>query len=364
MGERGEIHGAVERVLRPVTMSITVRHANLGPDRDILIETVARYLNPVSDDRRFHWLYLNSGDKPAQAWLAVDTEQNAICGAAGAFPRRFCSGNDEIVGWVLGDFCLDPQYRSLGPALQLQRACLSVLENGQGAFCYDFPSASMVAVYKRLGFSVAGQMLRLAKPLRVDRKVKEMIQNRAAQRVVASIGNTLLKIASPHAKADEVLEIAIQQGTCGEEFTMLAENQRGRFSVCLQRSAAYLNWRYIENPLARHEIITARRDGRLVGYVVWTHAGEDASIVDLFGEEDPEMVRHLIAEITALALKRGMMTLSVSMNEAHPWHSLLSELGFRLRDSAPIMIIPSKTFAQKIDPQLTGWYLMQGDRDS
>jgi hypothetical protein len=160
------------------------------------------------------------------------------------------------------------------------------------------------------------------------------------------------------------LEISIQQGSCGEEFTTLAEEQRGKFGICLQRSATYLNWRYVNNPLARHEIVTARRDCRLVGYVVWTHAGEDASIVDLFGEEDSGMVRRLVAEVTALAQKRGVMTLSVSINESHPWRSLFSEMGFRLRDSAPIMIIPSKTFLHKIDPQLTGWYLMQGDRDS
>jgi hypothetical protein len=345
-------------------MGITVRPADLEHDQNTLIETFARYLNPLSGGRRFYWLYLNGVHKPAQAWLAVETERNSTCGAAAAFPRRFYSGNDEVLGWVLGDFCLDPQYRSLGPALQLQRACLSMLENSDGAFCYDFPSASMVAVYKRLGFSVAGQMLRLAKPLRVDRKVKEMIQNRAARRVVSTLGNTLLKIASPRAKADEALEIAIQQGSCGEEFTRLAEAQRGNFCFCLQRSAAYLNWRYVNNPLARHEIVTARRDGRLVGYLVWTQAGEDASIVDLFGEEDRGMVRRLAAEVTALALKRGVMTLGVSMNEAHPWRSLFSEMGFRLRDSAPVMIIPSKSFIGKIDPELTGWYLMQGDRDS
>jgi hypothetical protein len=344
-------------------MGINVRPANLEHDQHTLIETFARYLNPLSDGRRFYWLYLNGVHKPAQAWLAVDTG-NSTCGAAAAFPRRFYAGNDDVLGWVLGDFCLDPQYRSLGPALQLQRACLSMLENSDGTFCYDFPSASMVAVYKRLGFTAAGQMLRLAKPLRVDRKVKEMIKNRGAQRVAAAVGNTLLKIASPGATADEALEIAIQQGACGEEFTTLAEEQRGKHGICLQRSAAYLNWRYIENPLARHEIITARRDGRLVGYVVWNHAGEDASIVDLFGEEDRGIVRRLAAEVTALALKRGVMTISVSMNEAHPWRSLFSEMGFRLRDSAPIMIIPSKTFTHKIDPQLRGWYLMQGDRDS
>ena len=28
----------------------------------------------------------------------------------------------------------------------------------------------------------------------------------------------------------------------------------------------------------------------------------------------------------------------------------------------PLMIIPFETFARKIDPLLTGWYVMQGDR--
>jgi hypothetical protein len=274
------------------------------------------------------------------------------------------SGKNEILSWVLGDFCLDPRYRSLGPALQLQRACLSVLESSQSTVCYDFPSASMAAVYRRLGFSVTGQMLRLAKPLRVDRKVKEMIRNPAAQRVVTSVGNTLLKIASPRGNADEALEIAVHQGLCGEEFTSLAEAQRGMFTFCLQRSAIYLNWRYIENPLARHEIITARRDGRLVGYVVLSQSEEDSSIVDLFGEKDSAMVRRLVSAVTALGQQRGLMTVSVWMNESHPWRLLFSQMGFRLRDSAPVMIIPSKTFADKIGPQLTGWYLMQGDRDS
>jgi len=345
-------------------MSVDVHIADLSRDRDAIIDALYRFLIPSADDKRFQCLYENNPQGHTRAWLAVGKGNSSIVGAAAAFPRRFYLGSAEIVAWVLGDFCLDAQYRSLGPALQLQRACLSVLENSQGAFCYDFPSASMVAVYKRLGFRVTGKMLRLAKPLRVDRKVKEMIQNRAAQRAAASVGNVLLKIMSPRAKADGALEIAIQQSPCGEEFTALAQEQRGKWGICLARSAAYLNWRYVENPLAHHEIITARRNGRLVDYIVWTQAGEDATIVDLFGEKDTRTMRRLIAEVVNLAHQHGVITLSVCMNEFYPWRFLFSEMGFRLRDSAPVVIIPSKTFQHKIDPQLTGWYLMQGDRDS
>ena len=346
-------------------MGIKIGHADLGTDRETLIETVCRFLIPQADGRRFDWLYRNNPYGQARAWLALEENSGHVIGAAAAFSRRFIFSGKEIIAWVLGDFCLDPQYRSLGPALQLQRACLNVLEaNQDGTFCYDFPSRSMVAVYKRLGIGVTGQMLRMAKPLGVDRKVKEIVRNRAAQRIVASVGNTILKIASERATSAEDLELALQQGFCGEEFTTLAEKQNRKFIFSLQRSAAYLNWRYVSNPQARQEIITARRDGRVVGYIVWTQKEEDAWIVDLFGEEDPQMMRSLVAEIIALAQKRGVMTLSVSMNEAHPWRWLFSEIGFRLRDSFPVVIIPSKTFPHKINPQLSGWYLMQGDRDS
>jgi len=345
-------------------MAITIIPANLESQSALIVETLRRCLTDRSDFERFVWLYINCPDGRARAWLVLDDDRAAVVGMAAAFPRRVYFGERHATAWVFGDFCLDSDYRSLGPALQLQKACLSVLETNESAFCYDFPSPGMAVVYKRMGFNVSAKMLRLAKPLRVDRKIKKMIKNPAARWLGIAVVNTLLKIASSRVNAEESLELSLHAQPCGKEFTVLAKEQCAKFGICLQRSAAYLNWRYIENPLARYEIVTARRDGRLVGYIVWTQAGGDASIVDLFAEEDPKMVTQLIDEVTALAEKSGVETLSVSINEAHPWHSLFSEMGFRLRDSAPVVIIPSKTFQHKIDPQLTGWYLMQGDRDS
>ena len=282
-------------------MSITIVPADLSAQQEVVIDTLFRHLTDQSDQQRFEWLYKAGPHGAGKAWLAMDTQSDAVVGMGSAFSRKFYFEDREISAWVLGDFCLDPQYRSLGPALQLQRACLGVTEWNGETFCYDFPSASMVAVYKRLGIGVNGKMLRLAKPLGVDRKVKQIIKNAAAQRVVTSVGNALLRRVSPKAEADESLEVAVHAQCCGEEFTVLAQQQRGKFGLCLDRSAEYLNWRYISNPLARHEIVTARSNGRLVGYVVWTRCGENASIVDFFGENDSGMVRRLVAEIATLA---------------------------------------------------------------
>ena len=343
-------------------MAIITADADLTRDRELLIETLGRLLTPLFGEQRFDWLYKSNPDGVARTWLAIDTQAERIVGTAAAFRRRFYFGDGEVSAWVLGDFCLDAPYRSLGPALQLQRACLGVMESHGGMFCYDFPSASMVAVYKRLGFEVTGKMLRLAKLLRVDRKVREILNVPMAQHAVSAVGNTVLKLIPARIVPDANVEFSFHRGPCGEEFSILANKQRGQ-DTCIQRSAEYLNWRYVSNPLANYEFMTARRHRALIGYVVWTQAGEDAVVVDLFGEEDPAMVKGLLAKTAAHLAKRGVMTLSVWLNESHPWFSAYSEMGFQVRDSAPFVCVPAASFAKTFDVLSAEWFLMHGDRD-
>jgi GNAT superfamily N-acetyltransferase len=344
-------------------MALTIAQAHLDTDRDLLIETVRRLLTPDSNGTRFDWLYNNCPHGAARGWLAIDQPRGKVFGMAAAFPRWFYVDNADVRFWVLGDFCLDSEYRSLGPALQLQRACLEVMAEDQRTLCYDFPSAGMLAVYKRLGFSIAGNMVRLARPLRVDRKVNAIIKNPAAQGLMSSVGNTLLRMCLPKGAADSV-EISIQNGVCGEEFTALMHDQRGKFKVCLQRSAAYLNWRYVNNPLASYEIVTVRRPGRLEGFAVLTIAGEDAAVVDLFGENNQAIVKSLLAGVVARVTDCGAMTLSIWLNESHPWFRWCSEMGFRVRDSVPVVSLPGLSFGDAVDMRRANWFLMQGDRES
>ncbi len=345
-------------------MSITIAPADLNAQRQIIVDTLLRYLTDQSDQRRFEWLYKIGAHGEAKAWFAIDKQSNRVVGLASAFPRQFYSGDREISAWVLGDFCLDPQYRSLGPALQLQRACLGVMGSNRGTFCYDFPSASMVAVYNRMGFAVTAKLLRFAKLLRVDRKLREAINLSAGRRALSTAGNAFLRLTRRKRRADSSIELNIHQKPCGEEFSTLASEQRGRMGICIQRSAAYLNWRYVNNPLARCEFITARKRGRLKGYAVWTQAGEDAYLLDWFGENDPVIGRALLAETAAHLSTRGVMTLNVWLMETHPWLPWCSESGFRVRDDAPVVFVPASSLATTVNVEGAGCFLMQGDRDS
>jgi hypothetical protein len=198
----------------------------------------------------------------------------------------------------------------------------------------------------------------------VDRRVRKGINIPAAEQVISTVGNTLLRFVSANIVPDRSVDLHHHQGLCGEEFTMLAEEQRARSGMCIQRSAEYLNWRYVNNPLTDYRFLTARRHGILKGYAIWTEVGKDAFVVDLFGENDPAVVKGLLSEVASYLTERGVMTLSVWQNDSHPWLSWYSEMGFRARDSVPMVCIRGPGIGNSVDVRSAKWFLMQGDRDS
>jgi hypothetical protein len=346
-------------------MKVIVHPADLALDRELLIDTLLRYLTPRSNAARFDWLYKNNPHGPARVWIARDSTTGTVVGTASAFPRCMSVDGYEEKGWVLGDFCIHEQYRSLGPALQLQRACLAEVEAGTIAFCYDFPSTSMMAVYKRLRINPCGHMLRLVKHLRVDRKVAEFVHNPVLARSLNAVGNTFLALRQISTRSSRDVTLSLHEGACGAEFSALVRAVGSRDGVYIQRSAAYLNWRYVANPLDRYELLTARRAGALWAYAVFSHTGDKATLVDLYGHEDVTVLSCLVDGLVALLWQRGVVTVIAPMLEHHPWVGLLQRLGFRAREARPMVVCAAPDSRVKRNAVAhRNWSLMQGDRDS
>ena len=234
-----------------------------------MIDGLAGFMRTILTGAPVHGLLAAQTTIRSSAWLR-------------RFPRRVYLDGHEQMSWVLGDFCINDAYRTLGPALMLQRACLAELDSGAASFCYDFPSSVMMAVYKRLQITPSGYVVRMAKPLRVDRRMKAVIKIPIVNRALSSAGNVLLRLSNRKLTGDSGLEMALYRGDCGREFSDLARKIGNRYGACVQRSAEYLNWRYVNNPLYQYELFTVRRGGALLGYVVFLQDGEDAILADLF----------------------------------------------------------------------------------
>ena len=346
-------------------MSLVIRPAHLESDQELLIDTLIRHLNPLYDNARFNWLYKNNPHGLARTWIMSDTASSTVVGMAGAFPRRVYIGVQEATCWVLGDFCIHEHYRLLGPALQLQRACLADMHPETVAFSYDFPSASMLAVYKRLHIDPLGNICRFAKPLRIDRKVEELVRVPPLVSLMKWVGNLALAFQDRSVCDTGELTIALHEGWCGEEFSVLARDVGWQYGVCVQRSAEYLNWRYVANPLLRCEILTARRHGVLVAYSVFAQSGEDAMVMDLFGVQDRQIISTLVESLIKFLRKRCVITLSAPLFESHPWMALFQRLGFRARETSPVVIYtPPGASSEGSSLQGMDWFFMYGDRDS
>ncbi len=134
--------------------------------------------------------------------------------------------------------------------------------------------------------------------------------------------------------------------------------------TCAERSAEYLNWRFLQHPQRRYHFLTARKNGRLCGYLIYHWAGEDATVVDLFSEEE-QVSKALLVETIAITRSYGVNTLSTPFLESHSSREILEDCGFQPRESSPVVVLTLPWDANFPGGQLIDhWYLTHGDRES
>lgn len=341
-------------------MSLRIRPADVRADRRLIVECLRSYLTPDADEARYDWLYLANPDGPARAWIAFDEARGTTIGVASAFPRRAVVDGRDVAGWVLGDFCVHDEHRTLGPALQLQRACLEAVDQGSAAFCYDFPSRSMMAVYRRLRISPIGNLVRFARVVRWGSRLRQAAKVPVVREIVGSIGSLADLRRPPGARSSRVT-VRRHDEAFGDEFDALDRSRPGRSRLCLGRSASHLHWRYRARPGRTHHVLTARDGTSLRGYAVLDSAC--VAVVDLVALDD-ESARALLAEAAGAGWEARATIASFSATAGHPLASVLSASGYRPRESSPIVFHPGPGLRASAPFAGADLPLTDGDRES
>lgn len=346
-------------------MSVVVHEADLRADREQLIALLSECLSPTADARRFDWLYLQNPYGKARVWIARDTATERAIGASALFPRGMKADGRKINACIFGDFCIHRDYRTLGPALLLQRATIAGMNAAGFEFAYDLPSVSMLGVYRRLNIAPAESLVRMAKPLRANRKVSERVKSPSVARAASAAANLLLATRDSLRRSSSGAEIAEFTGRFGAEFTALAEAAGKSGIGHVHRTAEYLNWRYLDHPQRRFGTLTAREGGELKGFLIFLTEEGNGRVVDWFSGDSssegwPEIRRDLVAHAIGVLRARNCETLSLPISAAHPWGGELQELGFRARESQPIVLIENQAAAA---PKHS-WLFLEGDRES
>jgi hypothetical protein len=222
----------------------------------------------------------------------------------------------------------------------------------------------MLAIYKRLRIEPQEPAIRFAKPLRADRQIEKRIPAKAAGAALAVAVNVALRLRDAGLGRSGEWTIEEESGPCGEEFTQAFRQWAPRMGICADRSCEYLNWRFLQHPQRRYQLLTARKDGRLYGYLIYHWEGEDATVVDLLAEKE-QVSKALLVETIAIARDCGVQTLSAPLLESHPGRKTLEECGFQPRESSPAITLnlPWNGSHPAAQPN-NHWYLTHGDRES
>ncbi len=352
-------------------MSIIIRAADLQRDRqammDCLLRNRERYEPNANFVRRFDWAYCENPHGLGKIWLAVETAGDRVIGFTSAFPRKVIVNGETLVGWNCADFSIDKEYRTLGVAIKLRRAAKDCVDRGEFAFLYAHPNDRMRVVHEKVGHHAIGKMVRYAALLRLDRITGFLLGNHFLSKALAGVANPFLRLLTSGGSGDGTYRFRlVQEERFGPEYDRLFEKVKLQHSVIGSRDTAYLNWRFLGNPLHRARSFRMEVEGELKGYVLYFEGRGVAHVADLLVDGKSEEMRALMAGLIYHLRKTGFSTISLRLHNMNPVLAQAQQLGFRYRNDATSTVI---AYAPPASPHagvlLEGknWFMTVGDRD-
>lgn len=313
---------------------------------------------------RYVWLYETG---PTHCWAIRDADGKLV-GANGLAERRFRVGERTVQAGQAIDLNIDRAHRSIGPALQLQRATVALAQERKWDLLYGLPNPQARPVLQRIGYRSIGALQRFVKPLRVGPKLRSRLKvGQLLQTPAAAILNTALRVTTPEAYSrlpsglgTEIVE------RFDARFDDLWHRTAGRFGVIGERTSDYLNWRFADCPLAAYETFCLLDGDTLLGYVAFCIAEETVHIGDLLFEQ-PAHLKLLLSEFLRTVRRRDAHTVVMKWFGADLVAQQFRQLGFWDRPQEWQMMIHQPPGHDTADADLlraNNWYLTRCDLDS
>jgi predicted N-acetyltransferase YhbS len=320
------------------------------------------------DARTFAWKYRDNPDGPAISRVACDA-QGAVVGGYSYVPRRFRRDGRPLVLMQASDAMTVPEWQGRGIFTGLDD--LVCAEAGRQGVPWAFAYSGRISLkgFLRNGWQLiahapvwrlrfrsrrslgrAGRMAPLLVPLA---PVMDVVLGWRARRL-PSASSEVQRLERFEPEADELSEACVPE--------------RGLFG---ERRAAWLNWRYVDNPTRRQECFALRWKGRMDGWLVAEFVEGNAFLVDHLARTEAARAV-LLAAFAEMARERGMEEATALLFEHHPAVPLLGALGFArrrsrakaFRDMFPFIVRACRPDSPQEDLAIARWNLADGDRDA
>ena len=232
--------------------------------------------------------------------LIVDGER--IAGSLGCMPAEFYLRGERVEGRHGHDIMVDPSYRGRGLGTRLMHHYAELNEfTPFGLWMTGTTHHIALAGGWDDMPAMTNQNLVLNPAKFMERKDESALKKSTSKLALGAMRSVALKRAAGTLRRSgatiETIE-AFDPAMDEQILPLLASHGVTRF-----RDAEFLNWRYVRHPHLAYRILTAQRDGRLAGYVIWRPALESdeekrSLVVDfLVANGDTETLRPLFSKV-------------------------------------------------------------------
>jgi hypothetical protein len=291
----------------PIASAVYVaRIGDPDEDRD---RVLAVWHDALSQQSRLHaakyeWFHRRGQPDASLLALVEHVPTDACVGTSAVGARRMLWRGHEIRAGVMADMAISAQHRTLGPALTLQAGLLASA-SGRFDWLYGFPNTRSIAVAKRAGFPVIGQLRRYSRVLRHGDYLVRVLP-RPVARVLGWFIDTAvdarrwlqIRLGAPcittwSDRADHRMD----------ELWQTSEHGDGCVAI---RDAAFLQWRFDEYPgaITRYLCLSEPGQKTLLAWFACQVEGHTLHVRDFWSRDAASGLPRWQIEVLLSAVRR------------------------------------------------------------
>jgi len=231
---------------------------------------------------KYNWFYKSNPYRKGKLWLLKLEGAEKTIGVGGVGYRRFNVNGKSLIGAMGVDFAVEKEYRTLGPALKLQK---TIMESSKkdADFIYGFPAEQAEAVLKYFKFHKLGEFTRLVKVLKSGDYLERVLKPRFLARTIAVPADLFLRLRS--IKSLRAFGNTFHSDRLEDLYPIydrLWERVASEGLLMGERTSKFLDWRYFKCPNTRFQIFGLKDDkNALKGPIVYYVKDKRVQVVDL-----------------------------------------------------------------------------------
>lgn len=307
---------------------------------------------------RLEWMLKNPAG-PATWFFAFDKDTSELAGTISIMPREFVLKGKNIRAGIVGDFMVGNKYRVFGPALSLQKKVLDSMSNYEFDYVYTVPNQASLKMNLHAGYINAVNLVHLIKPVCSAQYLQKYLNIKLAKHL-GWVLDIVLKLFSketyvfPGEHCEEIININESFDDIWNEVQKL---ESGLIGV---RSAKYIDWRYLINPISGFRVFSLRSksDKRLLGYIIFSVNNGKIEIYDILSLKKSHYNK-LMKKLIHVARNEKCQAIYIRLTENSLYISYLRRFMF-LNANNDISVL---AFGEDVS-MFRQWVFSEGDRNS